>query len=671
MKTPIRSVLPATLLAFLFVGSARAQERVPQSSAPPSRAQWAPEIVALFESLPIQEGGRVKPLHTHASFTLLRLNGKRSLRMEGGLRLTAVEWLLDVLFYPEVARGYPTFLVQNPEVVLALGVSQEGKKRRDRYSLDELSPGVERLFQLGSEYHKIEEKRRTSVQQQIFLLATNVQSYLELEAHLDFARRQVPIEGDAELAQIFGGSAQAPVSGVIERMGPLLDLRERLAGEHDEERFRAVTEVLVAASELTARAESLALIPPDVSAPVDAPWLTPADAFFHAFHDGAADADAVRELALFEGLVSVRDDRPAFESKLRDLHGRFTGRATARGDYQKVALELGYYKSKVLAYSHYGFVLAFLLMAGLWLRPRNRAIYGATSLAVLVSTLLLVGAITVRCLIRGRPPVSTLYETVLFVTAVGALIAMFIELINRRRIAISAAALVGMVGLFIANGYEMLDKRDTMPSLVAVLDTNFWLATHVTAITTGYSAGMLAALLASIYIVAKAVGWRRSEPGFYKSLGKMVYGVLCFAMIFSTVGTILGGIWANDSWGRFWGWDPKENGALLIVLSQLVILHARMGGYLREHGVCMAAAFGGTVIAFSWWGVNLLGVGLHSYGFTSGISKAVWTYYLLQWGIVGLGGFVWLLERERTAARASAPVPARHERSEQLEGAGV
>ena len=103
----------------------------------------------------------------------------------------------------------------------------------------------------------------------------------------------------------------------------------------------------------------------------------------------------------------------------------------------------------------------------------------------------------------------------------------------------------------------------------------------------------------------------------------MTYGVLCFALLFSVVGTILGGIWANESWGRFWGWDPKENGALLICLSQLAILHARMGGFLKPFGVAMAAIVAGCVVAFSWWGVNLLGVGLHSYGFTGGILTAL------------------------------------------------
>ena len=123
-------------------------------------------------------------------------------------------------------------------------------------------------------------------------------------------------------------------------------------------------------------------------------------------------------------------------------------------------------------------------------------------------------------MIRGRPPVSTLYETVLFVTAVGSLIALVTELINRQRVAISAAAVLGMVGLFIANGYETLDKQDTMPSLVAVLDTNFWLATHVTAITLGYSAGMLAALLAQRLPAGQGPArLKRDDPGFYTSAG--------------------------------------------------------------------------------------------------------------------------------------------------------
>jgi cytochrome c biogenesis factor len=110
----------------------------------------------------------------------------------------------------------------------------------------------------------------------------------------------------------------------------------------------------------------------------------------------------------------------------------------------------------------------------------------------------------------------------------------------------------------------------------------------------------------------------------------MTYGVVCFSLLFAVFGTIMGGVWANDSWGRFWGWDPKENGALLICLWFLLILHARMGGYVREHGFMVLCILGAVVVSISWWGVNLLSVGLHSYGFTSGALLALVTFWCVE-----------------------------------------
>jgi ABC-type transport system involved in cytochrome c biogenesis permease subunit len=99
------------------------------------------------------------------------------------------------------------------------------------------------------------------------------------------------------------------------------------------------------------------------------------------------------------------------------------------------------------------------------------------------------------------------------------------------------------------------------------------------------------------------------------SLERMAYGVVCFSLFFSFVGTILGGIWADQSWGRFWGWDPKENGALMIVLWNAFILHVRWGKLSSERGLMAMMVFGNIVTALSWFGVNMLGIGLHSYGF--------------------------------------------------------
>jgi len=175
----------------------------------------------------------------------------------------------------------------------------------------------------------------------------------------------------------------------------------------------------------------------------------------------------------------------------------------------------------------------------------------------------------------------------------------------------------------------------------AVLDTNFWLATHVVIVTLGYASTFVAGLLAITYIVLGVLTPLLSEPvgktNLGKALAKMVYAIVCFATLFSFVGTVLGGIWADQSWGRFWGWDPKENGALLIVLWNALILHARWGGLVRERGLVNLAVFGNIVTSVSWFGVNMLGIGLHAYGWMDGAFKWLAGFVVSQLVIIVLG----------------------------------
>ena len=117
----------------------------------------------------------------------------------------------------------------------------------------------------------------------------------------------------------------------------------------------------------------------------------------------------------------------------------------------------------------------------------------------------------------------------------------------------------------------------------------------------------------------------------------MIYGVLCFAIFFSFVGTVLGGLWADDSWGRFWGWDPRENGALIIVLWNALVLHARWAGLVRTRGLAVLVVVGNIVTAWSWFGVNELGVGLHSYGFKEGVLRNLLIVVLSQLLIIVIG----------------------------------
>jgi len=180
----------------------------------------------------------------------------------------------------------------------------------------------------------------------------------------------------------------------------------------------------------------------------------------------------------------------------------------------------------------------------------------------------------------------------------------------------------------------------------------------VLAIIIGYGSTFLAGILAIIYIF-RGVLTKSLAKDTADTLIRMVYGIVCFATLFSLVGTVLGGIWADQSWGRFWGWDPKENGALILVLWNAIILHCRWGGLVRQRGLMMLAVFGNVVTSWSWFGVNMLGVGLHSYGFMQSAFYWLIGFVVSQLLIIGLGALP--LERWRSLqpdARSAAPTPA-------------
>ena len=134
---------------------------------------------------------------------------------------------------------------------------------------------------------------------------------------------------------------------------------------------------------------------------------------------------------------------------------------------------------------------------------------------------------------------------------------------------------------------------------------------------------------------------------------RMIYGTLCFSIFFSFIGTVLGGLWADDSWGRFWGWDPKENGALIIVLWNALVLHARWDGWVKDRGLAVLAIGGNIVTGWSWFGVNELGVGLHSYGFTEGVLFALGIFACSQLCMMAVGCLPkelwWSFRHERTS----------------------
>ncbi len=610
---------------------------------------WSEEIVELFQGLPVLDEGRIKPFDSFAQFRMYRLHGKRSMRFSAGsgdkvekFKIGPTEWMLDVLFRPEVAAELPTFQVNDDRTITSLNLEAHEKKR-DLYTYAEIVPGRRKLSELGAEYSKIEEDDRTYDKNLLLSLASNVNTFEFLSNQFTFARKGIPVAIESLPTELYGGVGEE--LSVVEMLKSMDGLRTFLDG--DQSRISEELEMAMRHLQFyTDTSRGLALFPP--ADPEERNWLETGLIMTQCVEDPARLEWGAQRLELIENLARTAGDQAAFLGEAKKLAERIREDASARGEGGKIGLEVAFYKAQYFYRALTLFVLGFLLTAFSWLAPQSklskRLNWGVIGCSIGGLILLTVG-IVIRSVIQGRPPSYNLYDTILCITAVAIVVSLLMEYVNRQRLGLGLSVVLGAAGMFLAMRFEVKNAADTMESMRAVLASNFWLSTHVTTVIIGYSGGLLAAGIAHVYILARFFGVKKADREFFRSATRMTYGVMCFALFFALVGTVLGGIWANYSWGRFWGWDPKENGAFMIVLWCLVILHARMGGYIRDLGINICAILGGIIESFSWWGENNLGVGLHSYGFTQGIWPSLFTFWAFELLVVAAGVFLWMKER--------------------------
>jgi len=386
-------------------------------------------------------------------------------------------------------------------------------------------------------------------------------------------------------------------------------------------------------------------------------WRPFHEAFLEARSTEAAERASHPAVQLTVGMMSAYHDHDAaaFNQAVHSYSALV--QAALPAEARRASLEVWFNRAAPFYGATIVYLLAFIVLCAALLRRSSRRADAGEGLrragvaliaaALLVHTLGLIA----RIYLQGRPPVTNLYSSAVFVGWAAVALGLFLERLFPMAISALAAAGIGLSTLIIA--HNLGNDGDSMQMMQAVLDTNFWLATHVITVTLGYSATFFAGLLGAAYLLARAFSPWLSEARA-AALCKMVYGVVCFAMLLSFVGTVLGGIWADQSWGRFWGWDPKENGAALVVLMNALILHARWAGLIRERGLMVLAVGGNIVTAWSWFGTNMLGVGLHSYGFIDSAVLWLMVFVALNLALMGLG----LISRRAVgAAPRSLPIP--------------
>ena len=280
------------------------------------------------------------------------------------------------------------------------------------------------------------------------------------------------------------------------------------------------------------------------------------------------------------------------------------------------------------------YLLSFIFLSISWMiKPilLNRVAY----LLLISGTVIHGYGIFLRMQIMERPPVTTLYESVIFVSLIIMVLAVLLEYFRKDGLGIFVGSVSGSVLHYV--GFSYAADGDTLGMLVAVLNSNFWLATHVTTITIGYGASLMAGCVGHLYLIQEIRGVNSAS---LKSIFNNLFGITLLALFFTLFGTILGGIWADQSWGRFWGWDPKENGALLIVLWQLMMIHMRLSGLAKPKEFALGMALNNIIVALAWFGVNLLQVGLHSYGFDDGVARNLFMFIGFEI-IFCLGTYYW------------------------------
>lgn len=551
--------------------------------------------------LPILHEGRIKPLDSFARIHLRTFSGKES---------GAMAWLIETLFDPARAETRPALKITNPEILTILHLD---RRKNKLYSYKEISEALRTKQKMILSIVSADEADWSAQQRELITLQKNVISLQNLLGSLTltlplsttlpdslpapfkpYTRRTLSFIETLELQDIL----QATLKDIIAEKDHNIETYTP-----EEQALAHLSFTLSLLQETGRNSDAFKVIPTD-----NGGWLSPWESL---------SASENTQLKYWQDLSAAYygSDMKTWDDTARNLYIHVTSNTA---QIRPKALNAEYYYNLYPPF-FISFIACLIGMTALITSLfRSNALQMATaSTALLGSFICQLCGIALRIFILDRPPVSTLYETILFTSLITTLYALIAYRKDKKILwlwlGLSLAIFLHILG------FSHNLNGDSFVMLIAVLNTNFWLTTHVLCITAGYAFCALTSILAH-YTLIKSRWNGGGIPD--NTLFKSTLTAALLALFFATIGTVLGGIWADQSWGRFWGWDPKENGALLIVLWLIWIIHGRISGQMKQHAVLCGFSYLSVILALSWFGVNLLGVGLHAYGF---MDSAIWS----------------------------------------------
>lgn len=602
-----------------------------------------------FAKIPVVLHGRIQPLDSVARNALMIIRGNSKVPLdantmdgqwgniaelkEGGTerfferkfyqfgkrpeKLTAIEWLLETAARPQDADTRHIFLVNHPDLIEELGLADKGLERSGLmyYTFNDLREKLSILEEEGRRVGALDPQARNAFDRAVAQVQGAAITYQRL-------KNSFRPENSPDFSQEIRDYAAAIPAGREEVM------KQQSNRPYDEAVFEQLLNY-VGNYDMLARFAYPLIIPPLGENHEEAGWK----------NIGATLMDSARTTELHPVALFYADIMTAYQKEEPEVFNQNVAEYQAwlstsafDEELRKARWEVFFNVFAPFKISIAIYIAAFLIACASLFTQSTPLRKSALYLMILTLVVHSSGLIF-RMVLEGRPPVTNLYSSAIFIGWGVVVLGIILEFFWRNSIGNLVAAAVGVITLIIAHNLALgTPTGDTMEMMRAVLDTNFWLATHVVVITLGYSAMFVAGFLGILYLVL-GVFSTTLGPALRASLTKMVFGIICFATLFSFVGTVLGGIWADQSWGRFWGWDPKENGALLIVIWCALVLHLRLGGMIRQTGLMVMAVLGNVVTAWSWFGVNMLGIGLHSYGFMDAAFKWLMIFNATQFGV--------------------------------------
>jgi cytochrome c-type biogenesis protein CcsB len=562
------SWIPAFLI-LLFAGEiCRAQSRDGGMAADTSGLDYKQ-----FGLLAIQDGGRRKPLDTFARETLIRITGRSTYADKAGRKWTPNDFVLSALLETHDWKNEPVVLISIGQLIEHLGLD----KTQRRFAFAQLT-ALPELNRLANEAHALRkaEKPLDRSQQEVM----SVTERLALFAHVmdGSAFLIVPAsksETDAwvvppEFSRYYTDTQFAPIQAQLQTLATAYTNGDSFKLSRASNQLRENLHEL-----------SPTIYPQDRQLRLE---------YFYNHFDGFYRAAWCYGIGLLVLLV-------AHQRRASGAARRAAATAVATSPREVSA-------SRVSALQLTGVAIVILGLA-----------FHASG-------------IVMRCLIAGRPPVTNMYESIIWVSFAVSFFGMIFFARYRTPVYLLAALPVTLVALLLVHQMPIAMPSSIDP-LVPVLRDNFWLTIHVLTITLSYAAFALAMGFGHILL------WRYARnPSAARADAPMhfwLYRVLQLGVLLLAAGTILGGVWANYSWGRFWGWDPKETWALIALLCYILTLHGRLAGWWTEFGLVVASVVCFLAVLMAWYGVNfVLGKGLHSYGFGIGGETYVATFVLLD-----------------------------------------